>query len=145
MDNPAMKDRMTGLESRKQEIESHLAMAASSPSSLRLHPKLAEVYRDKVAHLEEALYEPATKTEAMAIIRGLVDKIVLTPFDDGMKAELHGDLARILAFSDDAEKDQLPGSGEPGSQLSVVAGARNQLYLLITATRLSPLFPQMRA
>ena len=72
-----------------------------------------------------AVSQPATKTEAMAIIRGLVDKIVLTPFDDGMKAELHGDLARILAFSDDAEKDQLPGSGEPGSQLSVVAGACN--------------------
>ena len=45
---------------------------------------------------------------------------------------LYGDLARILAFCEAAEeKNKLPGSGEPGSQLSVVAGARNQRYLHI--------------
>ena len=122
MYNPAMKARMSDLEERQRDIENRLA-AESPASPLRLHAKLPEVYRDKVTRLEDALYKPDTKTEAMAIIRGLVDKIVLTPETEGMMAELHGDLAQILAFCDAADdKKELPGSNETGSQLSVVAG-----------------------
>ena len=48
----------------------------------------------------------------------------------GLDAELHGDLATILDYcGGSSEKEELPGSREPGSQLSVVAGARNQRYL----------------
>ncbi len=127
MYNPAMKARMAELEERQRDIENRLA--AESPSPVRIHAKLPEVYRDKVARLEDALYEPDTKAEAMDIIRGLVDRIVLRPAPEGMLAELHGDLAQILAFCEGADgKNKLPASEETGSQLSVVAGARNPLY-----------------
>ncbi|MCH2516452.1 MAG: recombinase family protein, partial [Dehalococcoidia bacterium] len=43
--------------------------------------------------------------------------------DSGLDAELHGDLAAILALCNtDDPKKQRPGSEEPGRQLSVVAG-----------------------
>ncbi len=93
---------------------------------------------DKVARLEEALNDPAIKTEAAEILRGLIGRIDLVPPDDGpgLEAHLYGDLARILAFCEGATgKGKLPSSGEPGSRLSVVAGARNRLYLLTLATR----------
>ena len=48
---------------------------------------------------------------------------------DGIEAQLHGDLAAILALSDgQGRKQKLPANSMAGSQLSVVAGARNHLY-----------------
>jgi hypothetical protein len=48
----------------------------------------------------------------------------------GITATLHGDLAQILALCADSGREQkLPKDGTSGSQLSVVAGTRNQRYL----------------
>ncbi len=69
---------------------------------------------------------PQHPAEAIEIIRDLVDKVVLIPAPngDGLDAELYGDLATILDFcGSDPGKQKLPGSREPRSQLSVVAGA----------------------
>jgi len=42
---------------------------------------------------------------------------------DGIEAQLHGDLAAILALSsNDGRKQKLPANGVAGSLLSVVAG-----------------------
>ena len=46
---------------------------------LRLHSNLPEVYRSKIDRLAEALNAPDTVTEAAEIMRGLIDRIVLTP------------------------------------------------------------------
>ncbi len=136
--NPTLTARLTELEARKTTLEADLAAAAGPPPVVRLHPNLPAVYRDNVARLEQALDTDGTRAEAAEIIRGLIDRIVLTPTDDGLAAELHGDLAEILALCDGAKdkrghKHELPGTGGPGSQLSVVAGARNRLYLLFVA------------
>ncbi len=91
-----------------------------------------------MARLEEALNDPAIKTEAAEILRSLIERIELCPRRDGsgLEARLYGDLARILAFCEGATgKEKLPGSGEPGSQLSVVAGARNHLYRTVAIWR----------
>ena len=64
---------------------------------------------------------------------------ILKP-DRGRSAEpgRSGDLAQILAFCGGiAHKSQLPGSCGLGSQVSVVAGARNQFYLLFAAPGLT--------
>ena len=44
--------------------------------------------------------------------------------------DVHGDLAAIIAITPEpaSRKVKLPGLVGPGSQLSVVAGARNHLY-----------------
>ncbi|MDA0704996.1 MAG: hypothetical protein O3A96_17430 [Proteobacteria bacterium] len=118
---------MTALEARKVEIEAKIRDSAA-PSPVHLHPNLPSIYKTKVEALEAALNETATRPEAGEIMRSLIDRIVLRPADEGMAAELHGDLAGILAMCGDQDhKRQLPDSGEPGSQLSVVAGARSDL------------------
>ncbi len=136
--NRSLTERLGVLEGKQETLTRELAQTPDEPT-LRLHPGLAEVYADKVARLEEALNDPAIKTEAAEILRSLIDRIELVPPDDGpggpgLEARLYGDLARILAFCEGATgKDKLPSSGEPGSQLSVVAGARYQLNRLYTA------------
>ena len=47
----------------------------------------------------------------------------------GFDALLYGDLVEILGFCGKDEKRKLPEGVPSGSQLSVVAGARNQRYL----------------
>jgi hypothetical protein len=70
-------------------------------------------------------------------LRALIDKVVLTPdlgAPDRLRAELHGDLAEILALGEAVEarpkhravggrqNEKLPGTSVLRSQLSVVAG-----------------------
>src|SRR5215472_18931299 len=134
MYTPALKERMKVLEGRKAEIEAIVAIA-EPPSVVQLHPNAAEIYRRKVADLDLALNDDSIKVEAGEILRSLIDRVVLTPATDapnGIDAQLYGDLAAVLALSD-PEKQKLPAVGAFGSQLSVVAGVRNHLDLLLSA------------
>jgi site-specific DNA recombinase len=87
---------------------------------LRLHTKLPELYRSKIERLAEALNAPDTVTEAAEIMRGLIDRIVLTPEGDILRAELHGDLAFLARFAQGKEVGAEPTSGS-ALRLSVVA------------------------
>ena len=75
------------------------------------------------------------KAEACEIPRSLSDRVVLTPAanaPDGIDAQLHGDLAAILALSSDGEhKQKLPADDAAGSLLSVVAGKGNHRQLTL--------------
>ena len=68
-----------------------------------------------------------TRDEAMAAIRALIDRIVVTPEDDELRVDLHGELATILQFASAKQKpaaevrDGLP-------QFKLVAGARYQPF-----------------
>ena len=124
MYTPSMKDRLLALEDGKGELQ--VALDTPPPPPLRIHPNIHKIYERKVADLVNVLNDDVIKAEANEIIRGLIDKIVLFPAtdDSGLDAELHGDLAAILALCNtDDPKKQRPGSEEPGRQLSVVAGA----------------------
>jgi site-specific DNA recombinase len=134
MYTPALKERMRALETRKAEIAAGMA-STEPPSVIRLHPNAAEIYRRKVAELELALNDDSIKAEAAEILRALIDRVVLIPTEgapDGIDAQLYGELATVLALSD-PDKQKLPAAGAVGSQLSVVAGARNHLDLLLSA------------
>ena len=83
------------------------------------------IYRHKVADLVNVLNDENVRAEATEIIRGLVDKVVLTPSagKTNLDVQLHGDLAAILDFCDNVNPNaKRPGSIKPGRQLSVVAG-----------------------
>jgi DNA invertase Pin-like site-specific DNA recombinase len=135
--NPSLTKRLTALEEEQTALEAELAQA-NQTLVLRIHPRLSEVYAVKVAKLEEVLNDRTIKDEAGEILRGLIDRIEIAPRKDGqgVDALLHGDLAQILAFCEGPDGKKLPGTNAPGSQLSVVAGARNRLYLLLFAPRL---------
>ena len=129
--NPAMKERMAVLERERDVIRERLDRDADA-DVIRLHPNLSALYAQKVGDLDNALYEEDSREEASEIIRTLVDRIVLSPVGDGLRGELHGDIAGIFAMCDAADpQKEPPGSIETGSQTSVVAGARNQRYLHI--------------
>ena len=66
--------------------------------------------------------DETTRDEAFAIVRSLIDRVVLTPTDEGLTAELHGDLAGILTLCD-TPKSRRPTADTVGRQLSVVARA----------------------
>ena len=88
---------------------------------LRLHTKLPELYRSKVDRLAEALNAPDTVAEAAEIMRGLIDRIILTPQGDALRAELHGDLAVLARFAQGKE-GRAESTRDSALRLSVVAG-----------------------
>jgi site-specific DNA recombinase len=47
---PGLQQKLDELEARKSELEG--ALQATPPSGLLLHPKLADVYRQRVEHLQ---------------------------------------------------------------------------------------------
>ena len=71
-----MQARLDQLENRKTELERELA--ATLPTPPRFHPKLAELYRNKVARLHVALAEIGERDEALAILRSLIDRVVVS-------------------------------------------------------------------
>jgi site-specific DNA recombinase len=123
----ALGDRLAELERQQEVLRDRLSGAP--PSVVRLHPRLAEIYAEKVKQLETSLNDPAIREQAADVLRPLIDRIELSPLGDGkgVDAVLHGDLAEILAFCN--QSDTLPQTGVSGSQLSVVAGTRNQRCL----------------
>ncbi len=115
-------DRLSELESQQEELRLRLS---ESPTSVRLHPRLADIYANKVRELERSLNDPAIRGEAAGVLRSLVDRIELHPRKEGkgVDATLHGDLAEILSFCAQPDrKDQPPKAKASGGLLSVVAG-----------------------
>ena len=139
----AIKTRLHELENRKAQLKADLA-ALDAPAPVRLHPNAAAMYARQIAELEAALNADDIRTEAAEALRTLIDQVVLTPdpmAPDGLAAELRGDLAEILALAAAPEAGTRRRKGTKnspervfaGGQLSVVAGARNHLDLLLTA------------
>ena len=94
-----MVDRLRELEARQDELNERLAAA---PADLPdIHPNIADIYRRKVARLAEALDHPEDRDAATSAIRGLIERIVLTPGAKWaeMDAVLHGDLGAILEWA----------------------------------------------
>ena len=124
--------RTDGLLAKLQELEQRKAgliaeLDAAPPPAPRLHPNLAELYRRKVENLREALATPETRTEAIEILRGLIEAIRLHPIEGGFEIELIGDIANML---------KLPEKGSSSLEahrcsVKVVAGARNHRELTL--------------
>ena len=113
---PGLRDQLLELEAHQSKLNK-LVESAPLPAP-RLHPKLAEVYRATVADLHSALNDPAARTEATEILRGLIERITVRDDPDGYVIELTGDIVNLLT---------LPGGNIPApfeSSVKVVAGAR---------------------
>jgi hypothetical protein len=119
----AMREELESLEARKKDLAGTLASTTTSP--VRLHPNLAAVYRAKIEQLREALNKDATRTEAVGVLRGLIDEIRLVPEEKKLRIHLVGQLAELFAL---AQKYLQPGLGKTGLQVTLVAGTRINLY-----------------
>ena len=106
-----IKDKMHALDARKTTLEAALEQRDDPPPIL--HPAMAQVYQREVQRLAETLTEPDATSEAADALRGLIDRIVLTPDASGERlvADLAGDLAGILTIA----------SGEAAAQAAAAA------------------------
>jgi site-specific DNA recombinase len=126
---PSMNDRLRTLEAERNALQ-RLSEAAEAPSPVVVHPNLAELYRRRVAELEQLLLDPELGSEAMDLIRSMITGITVVPREDaeGVHLELAGDLARILhlcSTSSMQNAQAVVGSGRLGVsayEVSVVAG-----------------------
>ncbi|MER2508255.1 MAG: recombinase family protein [Amaricoccus sp.] len=128
MYHPSMKEKMTGLESRKAELTERLSDAPRDLPDLL--PTASAIYAQKVAALTEALNQPEERAHASEALRMLIEKIVLTPGPERgeIDALLYGDLGTILNWVERMAKGvpqnaNTPGAFAPGVSVSVVAGA----------------------
>lgn len=119
---PNVQAKLEAFEERKRKVAEESAGLLDEPT--RLHPSLAEAYRRKVASLETLLQEEATGTEAVEIIRSLIDQVILRPTTEGgLEIELVGDLAPMVevALGEDSNKKTALPDGLRRS-VKVVAG-----------------------
>ena len=121
------KAEIKTLDARRKELQAPLETADEPPPLL--HPEMAELYRQKVTTLDQALEHPETRTEATEALRDLIDAIVMTPAEDGLRIELKGNLAAMLGAT--VQSKRAPETEALSLQVSMVAGARNQHYLLL--------------
>lgn len=121
----ALRERLGKLEAERDQMKAELAQLA--PLNVTPHPTAAEDYRRKVADLKRTLEnsDEQGRAEAFAVIRSLVEKIVVHPRGPRLPVdiELHGQLATLLKFSCDAAN--LTDSSLPESGREVVAGTRS--------------------
>src|SRR5262249_10055904 len=111
----AVKNEMAVLEARRVELSARLE-AAPTPMP-RLHPNLAEVYRQKVINLAEALNEEDTRLEAAECIRELIEEVRLVPRRGELEIEVYGELAALINLANGH-----PRSKGTGVQITLVAG-----------------------
>ena len=123
-----VKDKMIALDARRKELEAQLAQTDASPAPVRLHPKMSETYRERVAALIRALAESEGMEEAREAIRGLIEKIVLTPRADGpgLTVDLHGALASLLLLATGAPVQRVARMASVAQNDKSSAGAEPQ-------------------
>ncbi|WP_035026326.1 recombinase family protein [Gemmobacter nectariphilus] len=123
-----VKDKMIALDARRKELEAQIAQADAAPAPVRLHPKMSETYRERVAALIQGLADREGMEEAREAIRGLIEKIVLTPRAEGpgLTVELHGALASLLLLATGAPVHQVASMASVAQNDKSSAGAELQ-------------------
>ena len=97
-----VQQKLDTLEARKAELTRLIATSEAPPP--RLHPKLAETYRAKVADLHEALKAEDGGRAALEAVRSLIDRVELGPPADGAAKSgpmivLIGEIASMVALA----------------------------------------------
>src|SRR5262249_18046840 len=87
--------------------------------SVRLHPNLAQLYREKVAQLHLALADPTMRAEALELTRKLIKRVEVHPAEQGFRIDLVGEIANMGQLSAGAESLR---SEAERSSVKVVAG-----------------------
>ena len=128
MFHESMKAEMDSLEARKTELNTLLADAPEDTPDIL--PSASAIYAKKVSDLTKALNRKEERQEAAEKLRGLIQKISLTPGPERgeIYAMLHGELGTVLNWTEQqaigkTTKTKKPAADATGLSLSVVAGA----------------------
>jgi hypothetical protein len=118
----ALKEELRNLEARQSALQE--APANSTAPAPLIHPNLAEVYRQRVVALQEALHDLSSRDEAFDLIRSLIEVIRLVPDEGKLRIEIKGELAGILELCREADKTKPGGLSTAGlaEQIKMIAG-----------------------
>ena len=126
-----VRDELRTLEARKRDLERTL-VANHEERAVELHPNMADLYRKKVTELQSLLTDETMRSQAMDVIRSMIERIEVHAGEERGKPDviLVGALAQILAFTQQNKqtKTAASGAGDDGRVL-MVAGARYQRCL----------------
>jgi len=131
LDSPAIRARLAELESRKAALAAEVVKEAPTP--VRLHPNLSELYRQKVADLHLALADPQIGSEALSLLRSLIERIVVRPLPEGgFELEIVGAIAAMVGLGQSGADNKKAAqraavSAVDECSVKVVAGARFEL------------------
>ena len=119
--SPQLKDKVNANTARIEALEVLLADKPEAP--VLLHPHMGKHYRNEVAELLRHLNDSEHRHKATDVVRGLIEKIVLTPNEEKTEllVDLHGDLAGILGMASGRAKP-LKENDELVQQVKMVAG-----------------------
>ena len=82
--------------------------------------------------LQRALADPAIREEAIGVLRGLIERVVIRPAEDGLEIEVVGEIARMVALGVDGSTNKKAALDErTACSLKVVAGACNHRQFAI--------------
>ena len=127
----AMAARRDGLEGRRLELEAK-AKSSAAPAP-RLHPNLAEVFRQRIAALTEVLTQD-NGADASELVRGLVESITLVPEAGKLRIEVRGALGGILRLAEGARTGKRADAAAADvlcEQVKMVAGTQNHRELIL--------------
>jgi hypothetical protein len=118
-DPGCVREQLCQLEARKRELS--VELERSKADEIAIHPNLPDLYRRKIAELQQVLSDETTRPEAVAIVRSLIGQIEVHPGRKRGHCELVivGAFAQILAF---AQKKRTAGPSRDGGTSLMVAG-----------------------
>ena len=120
---PGLLAKLEELEARKAALDREIFQELPSPPAL--HPNLAKLYQKLIEDLRASLLSPETRDEALDLLRSLIERIIVSPTDDGLSFELIGDITAMIEAAHN-KKPASEGAGVLGlyvSSAKVVAGA----------------------
>ena len=130
-DPGSVRDKLRELEDRRREIAAE-DQNRRKDMNVEIHPNLPDVYRRKVANLQQVLDDETTRPQAVAIIRSLIDRIEVSPGVTRGHCEVVvvGALAQVLAFAQD--HTSAPSCWKHDGTSLVDAGTCNHLDLQLS-------------
>jgi site-specific DNA recombinase len=115
-----LQRRLDELEARRTEIKQDLAAGPTNP--VCLHPNLAQVYRQQVEQLHQALDHPEIRDEAVQVLRGLIEHVSIRPADNGLEIEIVGEIAKMVELGIRPKAKQATLDERLTRSVKVVAG-----------------------
>ncbi len=124
MRSRTLQEEILALEAQEDALK--LKLASTPEQKVLLNPAMADIYRARVAGLQEALSRPNADREAAEAVRSLVEKVVLVPVGGKLAIDLYGEIGTILRLAIRQKGSTV--LGPVSEQLVMVAGARSHLY-----------------
>lgn len=103
-----VKEALTAKQQERERLEAALS-ELQAPSVIALHPQIVDAYRKQIASLAQTLRSREVNDATSAgKVRGLIDRIVVTPAEDHNAIEVTGSLHAVIGM---AEAQQSPRRG----------------------------------